>query len=127
MFFFSTTSRLSLTDYENGVLPLPPPDPLLATGVGNGVAIRPMAAAASTLSRHRPPAACPATMGRLHSHDSNDSSDNSWMGGSSRSRETSPESSSIPPGMAPFRVIPLHSAESESRSLSADPGGIKLI
>ena len=127
--FFSATSRLSLTDYENGVLPLPPPDPLLAaTGVGNGVAIRPMAAP-STLSRHRPPAhAGPAaTMGRLHSHDSNDSSDNSWMGGSSRSRETSPESSSIPPGMAPFRVIPLHSAESESRSLSADPGGTKFI
>ena len=98
--------RLSLTDYENGVLPLPHPDQRLT---GNGVAVRPM----ETLGR-------PA-VGRLHSHDSNDSSD-SWMG-SSRSRETSPESSSIPPGMAPFRVIPLHSAESESRSLSADPGG----
>lgn len=78
------------------------------------------AANGATLSRHRSGTAT----GRLHSHDSNDSSD-SWMG-SSRSRETSPESS-IPPGMAPFRVIPLHSAESESRSLSADPGGKYLF
>ena len=120
-YLFVAIFRLSLTDYENGVLPLPPPDPLLA-GIGNGVAIRPMAMAANgaTLSRHHSGA---ATGRLLHSHDSNDSSD-SWMG-SSRSRETSPESS-IPPGMAPFRVIPLHSAESESRSLSADPGGKKI-
>ena len=54
----------------------------------------------------------------MPSKDSNDS--DSWLE-SSRSRETSPDSS-IPPGMAPFRVIPLH-AESESRSISADPSG----
>merc|ERR1712013_224487 len=55
----------------------------------------------------------------LSSHGANISDSDSWME-SSRSRETSP-SSSIPPSLPAFRVIPLCESESSGTHLSDPP------
>ena len=92
--------RYSTTDYENGILPLPPED----------------------LTHHK----VNPMFAHLHPNNGpnvNPSDTDSWIE-SSRSRETSP-SSSIPPGLPSFRVIPLCDSESSGTHLS-DPNATAM-
>ena len=73
-----------------------------------------------TLPRHGFGGHQSALPGQHHSQAANNGSDSdSWLE-SSRSRETSP-SSSIPPGLPAFRVIPLCESESSGTHLSDPP------
>ena len=119
----SELRRIS-TDYENGVLPMPPGDDSMMTsppgrspfthlhmnGGGGGTMSRQTLSIPSSSTNHN---VMNGVLGGTGGSDSD-----SWIE-SSRSRETSP-ASSIPPGMAPFRVIPLCDSESSGTHLS-DP------
>ena len=124
---FDSELRRMSTDYENGVLPIPPTDEALMTsppgrspfahihmnGGGGG-------GASGTMSRQTLLIPSSSNHNGINGGGipGGGSDSDSWIE-SSRSRETSP-ASSIPPGMAPFRVIPLCDSESSGTHLS-DP------
>ncbi|TRY66991.1 hypothetical protein TCAL_11761 [Tigriopus californicus] len=123
--------RQSTTDYENGILPMPTDDALSSHQRSNNDPRFAHIHSNGTLPR--------PTMNGNHSHNNslalpnpaslqlttlNPSDSDSWME-SSRSRETSP-ASSIPPGMPPFRVIPLCDSESNGTHFS-DPSAYTTL
>lgn len=103
-------NRIS-TDYENSVLPMPPDDPMTTRTLERFPHLH---SNSGTLQRQ------PVNTGSttMMPPPINPSDSDSWVE-SSRSRETSP-ASSIPPGMPPFRVIPLCESESSGTHIS-DP------
>ena len=112
-------------DYENGILPLATSN---MDAMGTNGRFAHISSNPGTLQRQQQKNTMKTTLlppaGTTSNHHLPPrSSDSDSYLESSRSRETSP-ASSIPPGMPPFRVIPLCEAENDPFSGLAPPNGI---